>query len=198
MPSRYLTSMRLVPRRPAESALDVHRLVYQALRKQLQVQGRFRQWTQRTITQLLREARVRETVKQRDAEQEKLQKGETKELKAAATLYKKKMAEEAKVVRQLARERAAKDRKAAAQERAAARAQKQQEKEASTTKKAHDGANKRTRATSRSQNSNAPERRRVVDAASGDRVRDQNRLADAVPVRHKPASAVRAGESTRL
>ncbi|KAI1680292.1 TPR-12 multi-domain protein [Pyrenophora tritici-repentis] len=43
----------LVTRRPAESALDVHRLVHRALRKQLQAQG-LKQWTQCTITQLLR------------------------------------------------------------------------------------------------------------------------------------------------
>jgi tetratricopeptide (TPR) repeat protein len=43
----------LVTRRPAESALDAHRLVHQALRKWLQLQGQLRQWTQHTITQLL-------------------------------------------------------------------------------------------------------------------------------------------------
>ncbi|KAH5617499.1 hypothetical protein HBI23_255480 [Parastagonospora nodorum] len=51
---RILDKYALVTRRPAESALDVHRLVHQALRKQLQVQGQLRQWTQRTIIQLLR------------------------------------------------------------------------------------------------------------------------------------------------
>jgi tetratricopeptide (TPR) repeat protein len=51
---RILDKYALVTRRPAESALDVHRLVHQALRKRLQVQGRLRQWTQRTIVQLLR------------------------------------------------------------------------------------------------------------------------------------------------
>ncbi|PZD22571.1 kinesin light chain 1 [Pyrenophora tritici-repentis] len=50
---RVLDKYALVTRRPAESALDVHRLVHRALRKQLQAQG-LRQWTQRTMTQLLR------------------------------------------------------------------------------------------------------------------------------------------------
>ncbi len=50
---RILDKYALVTRRPAESALDVHRLVHQGLRKRLQVQGRLIQWTQRTITQLL-------------------------------------------------------------------------------------------------------------------------------------------------
>jgi hypothetical protein len=51
---RLLDRYALVTRRPAESALDLHRLVHQALRKRLQVQGQLRQWTQRTVTQLLR------------------------------------------------------------------------------------------------------------------------------------------------
>jgi hypothetical protein len=50
---RVLDKYALVTRRPAESTLDVHRLVHQALRKRLQVQGQLIQWTQRTITQLL-------------------------------------------------------------------------------------------------------------------------------------------------
>jgi tetratricopeptide (TPR) repeat protein len=51
---RLLDKYALVTRRPAESALDVHRLVHQALRKRLQVQGHLRQWTRHSITQLLR------------------------------------------------------------------------------------------------------------------------------------------------
>jgi tetratricopeptide (TPR) repeat protein len=51
---RILDKYALVTRRPAESALDVHQLVHQALRKRLQVQGRLIQWTQRTIIQLRR------------------------------------------------------------------------------------------------------------------------------------------------
>jgi tetratricopeptide (TPR) repeat protein len=50
---RVLNKYALVTRRPAQSALDVHRLVHQALRKQLQVQGRYTHWIQRAITQLL-------------------------------------------------------------------------------------------------------------------------------------------------
>ncbi|CAN9218670.1 unnamed protein product [Alternaria alternata] len=51
---RMLDRYALVTRRPAESALDVHQLVHQALRKRLQVQGRLVQWTQHAIIQLLR------------------------------------------------------------------------------------------------------------------------------------------------
>ncbi|KAF1975253.1 hypothetical protein BU23DRAFT_459033 [Bimuria novae-zelandiae CBS 107.79] len=50
---KVLDRYALVTRRPAKSALDVHQLVHQALRKRLQAQGQFQQWTQRTITQLL-------------------------------------------------------------------------------------------------------------------------------------------------
>lgn len=50
---RLLDKYALVTRRPAESAFDIHRLVHQALRKHLQVQGQLRQWTQRTNRQLL-------------------------------------------------------------------------------------------------------------------------------------------------
>jgi tetratricopeptide (TPR) repeat protein len=50
---QVLDKYALVTRRPAESALDVHRLIHQALRKWLQLQGQLRHWTQHTITQLL-------------------------------------------------------------------------------------------------------------------------------------------------
>jgi tetratricopeptide (TPR) repeat protein len=51
---KVLEKYALVTRRPADSALDVHRLVHQALRGRLQVHGRLQHWTQHTITQLLR------------------------------------------------------------------------------------------------------------------------------------------------
>ncbi|OAL01790.1 kinesin light chain [Phaeosphaeriaceae sp. SRC1lsM3a] len=50
---KVLDKYALVTRRPAESALDVHQLVHQALRERLQVQGRLQYWTQHTITLLL-------------------------------------------------------------------------------------------------------------------------------------------------
>ncbi|KAF1359661.1 HET-domain-containing protein [Lizonia empirigonia] len=54
---KVLDRYALVTRRPAESALDVHRLVHDALQKRLQAQGRLQEWTQRTTTQLLRSLR---------------------------------------------------------------------------------------------------------------------------------------------
>ncbi|KAL1598072.1 hypothetical protein SLS59_007082 [Nothophoma quercina] len=48
-----LDQYALVIRRPAESALDVHRLVHYALRKRLLVEQKLQQWIQRTITRLL-------------------------------------------------------------------------------------------------------------------------------------------------
>jgi tetratricopeptide (TPR) repeat protein len=50
---RLLDRYALITRRPAESALDLHRLVHQALRKRLQMQGRLGQWTRRTTSHLL-------------------------------------------------------------------------------------------------------------------------------------------------
>jgi hypothetical protein len=70
------------------------------------------------------EARARESVKQREDKAEKLRKAETKELRAAASLYKKKMAEEAKALREQAKEQRKKDAEAKAAEREVARAQK--------------------------------------------------------------------------
>jgi tetratricopeptide (TPR) repeat protein len=51
---RVLDKYALITRRPAESAFDVHRLVHQALRKRLQVQGQLIQRNRRMIVQLLR------------------------------------------------------------------------------------------------------------------------------------------------
>jgi DNA polymerase III delta prime subunit len=51
---KLLDKFALITRRPAESALDLHRLVHQSLRERLQMQGQLIQFTQRTITQLLR------------------------------------------------------------------------------------------------------------------------------------------------
>jgi hypothetical protein len=50
---KVLDQYALVTRRPAESALDVPRLVHCALREKLQVDGRLQKWTQHTITRLL-------------------------------------------------------------------------------------------------------------------------------------------------
>ncbi|KAF2680652.1 kinesin light chain [Lentithecium fluviatile CBS 122367] len=51
---RILNSYRLVTRRPAESALDLHQLVHSALRGWLQKQERLDQWSQHATSRLLR------------------------------------------------------------------------------------------------------------------------------------------------
>jgi hypothetical protein len=56
-------------------------------------------WTPRK----LREARTREDIKQREADKLELKKADTKTLKAAATLYNKKIAEEKRVAREKAK-----------------------------------------------------------------------------------------------
>jgi tetratricopeptide (TPR) repeat protein len=50
---KVLDKYTLVTRRPAESALDVHRLVHQALRERLQMRGWLQYWIHHTIIQLL-------------------------------------------------------------------------------------------------------------------------------------------------
>ncbi|KAF2741890.1 hypothetical protein M011DRAFT_472716, partial [Sporormia fimetaria CBS 119925] len=51
---KLLNRYALVTRRPGERAFDVHRLVHQALRKRLRVEGQLLKWTQHTIENLLR------------------------------------------------------------------------------------------------------------------------------------------------
>lgn len=51
---RVLDRYALVIRRPADEAIDVHRLVHFAIRKRLHLEGRLQAETQRTIAQLLR------------------------------------------------------------------------------------------------------------------------------------------------
>jgi tetratricopeptide (TPR) repeat protein len=50
---QVLSNYKLVARRPAESAFDLHQLVHCALRKWLQRQGKLGQWTQHAIAQSL-------------------------------------------------------------------------------------------------------------------------------------------------
>jgi hypothetical protein len=50
---KVLNRYALITRRPAESALDIHRLVHDALRKRLQAKGQLQEWIQRTTTQPL-------------------------------------------------------------------------------------------------------------------------------------------------
>jgi tetratricopeptide (TPR) repeat protein len=51
---KVLERYALITRRPAESALDVHRLVHYALRTRLQAEGRLQKWIQCMIAQILR------------------------------------------------------------------------------------------------------------------------------------------------
>jgi uncharacterized membrane protein len=119
-------------------------------------------WSPRKI----REARAREATKQHEAKQLQLQKTETRELKAAATLYKKRMADEAKALRQAAKEQREKDKKARAKELAAARALKKQQRDTATLQKAHDRANKAKRKASSYPDAKITKRRGVVGVAS--------------------------------
>jgi hypothetical protein len=94
--------------------------------------GGFMSWSPRKV----RVAEARERLRKQQEEEEKIRKTGDKKLKAATALYKKKMAEQAKVSRQLAKEAREKERKRRADEVAARRAQKQQGKEAEKAAKA--------------------------------------------------------------
>jgi hypothetical protein len=50
---KVLSRYRLVTRRPADTALDLHRLVHHALREWLRKQNQLGKWTQHAIAQLL-------------------------------------------------------------------------------------------------------------------------------------------------
>jgi hypothetical protein len=77
------------------------------------------------------------------------------------------MAEEAKGLRKIARERAAEERKARAAERVAARALKKQQRDAATSQKSRDTPKKGKRAASQSAVQKTAKKRRVVGAGSG-------------------------------
>jgi hypothetical protein len=111
-------------------------------------------------------ARAREATKQDEDEHARLQKTHNRELKAAATLYKKKQAEAAKVARQQAAEERAKAKKAKAEELAAARALKKQQRNAATAGKSHNTPNRPKQKASHSSAKSPTKRRRVVAAAS--------------------------------
>ena len=120
-------------------------------------------WSPRSV----REARARDAVKHQEEEAAKLRKKEIKELKASATLYKKKIAEEARQARQLAKEARLKERAVKAAQLVEARALKEQHRLAATSKKAGDSQNTATRKASAIQKQKKTPRRRVIGAQSG-------------------------------
>ncbi|KAI0616534.1 hypothetical protein TUN199_11474, partial [Pyrenophora tritici-repentis] len=109
----------------------------------------------------LREARARDAVKQDGAEQQQLEKTQDREMKAAATLYKKQQAEAAKVARQHAAEEHCKAKKAHADELAAARALKKLQRDAATAQESHDTPTGRKRKASHKAVKLPAKRRRV-------------------------------------
>jgi hypothetical protein len=110
------------------------------------------------------EARARDAVKQDKAKQQQLQKTQDRELKAAATLYKKQQAEAAKVARQHATEERRKTKKERADELAAVRTLKKQQCNAATAQKSHDTPTRRKRKASHKAVKISAKRRRVVDS----------------------------------
>jgi hypothetical protein len=134
-------------------------------------------WSPRKV----REAQVREMVKQCEEEQQKLQKTHNRKLKVAATIYKKNMAEEVKALRQITREHAAEDRKTRAAELAAARALKKQQRNAATSQISRDTLNKGKQKASQSAALESTKKHCVVSAQSS---------VDAAPLLPQPAPKI--------
>jgi hypothetical protein len=88
-------------------------------------------WTPRKI----REAQACKRVREEEEQAEKLGKSETKQLRAAAALYKKQLAAAAKVAWEETKKERNAEKAAKAERLAAARAQKQQERDAANTQK---------------------------------------------------------------
>jgi hypothetical protein len=114
----------------------------------------------------LRTWRSRKAAEQDEAEQLQLQKTHDREMKAAATAYKKQQQEEAKVARQHAAEERREAKKARAAELAAERALKKLQRDAATAEKSRDTLNNSKRKASHKASQNPTKRRRVVAAAS--------------------------------
>ena len=81
-------------------------------------------WSPRKV----REARVRQSVKERKDMEQQLQKSETAELKKAAKLYKEKIQQEKRIAREVAKEAKEKDRAKKAAQRAAQKSARDAEK----------------------------------------------------------------------
>jgi hypothetical protein len=100
------------------------------------------------------------------------------------------MAEEAKVVRQLAREHAAKERSAKAEELAAARVLKKQQRDTATLQKSRNTLNKGKPAASRSAVQKSTKRRHVASAGSG--------AAPALPPPSPPLKTTTRGRAIKV
>jgi hypothetical protein len=111
--------------------------------------------------------RVRDAVKQDEAKQQQLQKTQDRELKAAATLYKKQQAKAAKVAQQHATEECCKAKKKHADELAAARTLKKQQCDTATAHKSHDTSTGRKQKASQKAVKIPAKRRRVVGSRTG-------------------------------
>jgi hypothetical protein len=120
-------------------------------------------WSPRKI----REARAREKVREREEQELQLQKANTKELKAAAKLYKKKIQEEKRVARERAKMVREKEKVERAERLAHARREKQQQKHAINATKALQLSQRSKRPASKKPILKKSRRRRVVGAASG-------------------------------
>ncbi|KAF1828610.1 hypothetical protein BDW02DRAFT_651945 [Decorospora gaudefroyi] len=114
----------------------------------------------------LRECREREAAKHHEAEQLQLPKLRDRDLKVAATLYKKQQADAAKAARLRAKEERDQAKRQRAAELAERRALKKQQRDAATTQKSRDRGNISKRKASHKSDQNLAKRRRAVAATS--------------------------------
>ncbi|KAF1973230.1 hypothetical protein BU23DRAFT_641105, partial [Bimuria novae-zelandiae CBS 107.79] len=112
-------------------------------------------WSPRKV----REARVRQSVKEQEEKEQKLRKAETAELRKAAKLYKEKIAEEKRVGREAAKVAREKERAEKAAERA-------RQKEARDAAKALQSTQKGKRKASQPLTQSNKRQKRVVDAVA--------------------------------
>ncbi|KAK7178254.1 hypothetical protein PSPO01_15700 [Paraphaeosphaeria sporulosa] len=122
-------------------------------------------WSPRKV----REARVRQSVKEQEEKEQKLQKAETAELRKAAKLYKEKIADEKRVAREAAKV-------AREQERAEKAAERTREKEAREAAKALKSTQKDKRKAPPPSAQSNKRQKRVVDAVADE---DDSRAASA-------------------
>jgi hypothetical protein len=120
-------------------------------------------WSPRKV----REVKARESVREAKEEAENIRKIETKELKAAAALYKKQIAVAAKVAREQAKEVKKKERDNKTARLAAARIEKQHNREAENAQKALQSSQRGKRAASQKAALKAKRARRAVEVQGG-------------------------------
>jgi hypothetical protein len=130
-------------------------------------------WSPRKV----REARVRQSIKEREDKEEQLQKAETAELRKAAKLYKEKIQQEKRVAREVAKKEKEKERADKAAQRAA-------QKSARDAEKALQLSQKGKRKASQAPLQRRKRQKRVVDALDTGEASEGASATPAISTRH--------------